>query len=47
MYFFIAINNKYIDTDNIFRGTKKIQQFYETDIDENIRMYKTFIKNKT
>jgi len=32
--FLINIDNKSIDTDDIVQGANKLQQFYETDIDE-------------
>jgi hypothetical protein len=33
--FLINIDKKSIDTDDIVQGAKKLQQFYETDIDKN------------
>lgn len=33
--FFINIDKKSIDTVDIVQGAKKLQQFYETDINEN------------
>jgi len=48
----INIDNKSIDTDDIIEGAKKLQQFYETDIDENTFTqecihFKTYMQNAT
>jgi len=50
--FFINIDNKSIDNDDIVQGAKKLRQFYETDIDENTFTqecihFKTYMQNAT
>jgi hypothetical protein len=48
----INIDKKSIDTDDTVQGAKKLQQFCETDIDENTFIqeciyFKTFFKNQS
>jgi hypothetical protein len=48
----INIDKKSIDTDGIVQGAKKLQQFYETDIDKNTFTqeciyFKTYMQNAT
>ncbi|XP_050056114.1 uncharacterized protein LOC126549783 [Aphis gossypii] len=50
--FLINIDNKSIDTDDIVQGANKLQQFYETDIDETTFTqecihFKTYMQNAT
>jgi hypothetical protein len=50
--FLIGIDKKSINTDDIVQRTKKLQQFYETDIDENTFTqecihFKTYLQNAT
>jgi uncharacterized protein YktA (UPF0223 family) len=50
--FLINLDKKSIDTDDVAQGTKKLQQFYEKDIDENTFTqecihFKTYMQNVT